>query len=114
MKVYPSSAEEKLGFDVLRARLETYVLSTLGEARLARMQPARQLGWLQAELERVIPPREPQLLQRLDRLGSGYPVRFQQKFAAGEKRLGAGLPMRGIPQFRPLGDGTVDVTAGFE
>ena len=53
MKIYPSSAEEKLGFDVLRARLETYVLSTLGEDRLARMQPARQLDWLRAELERV-------------------------------------------------------------
>ena len=53
MKVYPSSAEEKLGFDVLRVRLEIYLLSTLGEDRLARMQPARHLDWLRAELERV-------------------------------------------------------------
>ena len=53
MKIYPSSAEEKLGFDVLRARLAEYVLSALGEERLETMRPSRTLDWVQAELERV-------------------------------------------------------------
>ena len=53
MKIYPSSAEEKVGFDVLRARLATYVLSALGEERLEKMRPSRNLDWVRAELERV-------------------------------------------------------------
>jgi len=53
MKIHPASAEEKLGFDVLRERLASYVLSAPGADRLEAMEPARDLGWLQAELERV-------------------------------------------------------------
>lgn len=53
MKIYPSTAETKLGFDVLRARLAGYTRSRLGEERVERMQPARQLDWLREELERV-------------------------------------------------------------
>ncbi len=53
MKIYPLSAEEKLGFDVLRVRLAAYVLSALGEERLETMRPSRNLDWVRAELERV-------------------------------------------------------------
>jgi DNA mismatch repair protein MutS2 len=53
MTITPSSAASKLGFDVIRDRLRDYTRSTLGEERIARMQPARTLGWLRTELERV-------------------------------------------------------------
>ena len=53
MDIYPASAEEKLGFDVLRERLRDQVQSPLGEERLDGMQPARTLGWLEDELGRV-------------------------------------------------------------
>lgn len=53
MKIHPSSAEAKLGFDVLRERLDALTLSRLGQDRLAAMRPADRLEWLQAELERV-------------------------------------------------------------
>ena len=53
MTIYPASAEEKLGFDVLRARLDELVRSRLGQERLERMRPASTLDWLQGELQRV-------------------------------------------------------------
>ena len=53
MNVYPPSAEAKLGFDVLRRRLDGYTLSRLGQERLGRMRPSSQLDWAQAELARV-------------------------------------------------------------
>ena len=53
MDVFPGSLEEKLGFDVIRDRLGSQVMSPLGRERLEGMQPARTIGWLQAELERV-------------------------------------------------------------
>jgi len=53
MQTYPASIEEKLGFDVIRARLADRVMSPLGTERLDRMQPARTLGWLEDELARV-------------------------------------------------------------
>lgn len=53
MKVYPASAEEKLGFDVLRERLAGYVRGRLGAERLERMRPSRNLEWLRGELSRV-------------------------------------------------------------
>lgn len=53
MDIYPSSVEEKLGFDVLRERLRVHVQSPLGEERIDSMQPARTLGWLDDELARV-------------------------------------------------------------
>jgi DNA mismatch repair protein MutS2 len=53
MDIYPASAEEKLGFDVLRERLRGQVQSPLGEERLDGMQPARTLHWLEDELDRV-------------------------------------------------------------
>jgi DNA mismatch repair protein MutS2 len=53
MDVYPASAEEKLGFDVLRERLRDQVQSPLGGERLDGMRPARTLRWLEGELGRV-------------------------------------------------------------
>ncbi len=53
MKLYPSTIEEKLGFDALRARMEGYVRSTLGQERLARMRPSDDLAWVRDELARV-------------------------------------------------------------
>ncbi|MFB6273341.1 MAG: endonuclease MutS2, partial [Salinibacter sp.] len=53
METYPDSLEEKLGFDVVRDRLSAYVQSPLGQERLDAMAPARTMGFLRAELERV-------------------------------------------------------------
>jgi DNA mismatch repair protein MutS2 len=53
MDTYPASLEEKLGFDVVRSRLADELMSPLGTERLDRMAPARTLGWMEAELERV-------------------------------------------------------------
>ncbi len=53
METYPDSLEEKLGFDVVRDRLEANVGSPLGKERLDAMAPARTMGWLRAELDRV-------------------------------------------------------------
>ena len=53
MDTYPASLEEKLGFDVVRAHLRNELMSPLGTERLDRMQPARTLGWMESELERV-------------------------------------------------------------
>ncbi|MEM1128224.1 MAG: endonuclease MutS2 [Bacteroidota bacterium] len=53
MRVYPKSADEKLGFDVLRDRLLAAMRSRLGEERLARIRPFRKLEPLRAELTRV-------------------------------------------------------------
>jgi len=53
METYPSSLEEKLGFDVIRRRLENLVKSPLGREHLDTMKPARTMGWLRDELERV-------------------------------------------------------------
>lgn len=53
MKVYPPPAEDKLGFEVLRRRLDGYTLSRLGQDRLGRMRPSARLEWVRAELERV-------------------------------------------------------------
>ncbi len=53
MKLYPSSADQKLGFDALRERLEMYARSSMGKERLAQMRPADNPEWLRAELERV-------------------------------------------------------------
>lgn len=53
MKIHPASAETKLGFDVLRERLDALMLSRLGQDRLAAIRPADSLDWLRAELDRV-------------------------------------------------------------
>ncbi len=53
MQTYPASLEEKVGFDVIRSRLAEQVISPLGKERVETMKPARTIGWLRAELERV-------------------------------------------------------------
>lgn len=53
MKTHPASIEEKLGFDVLRARLQDYVHGALGRDRLDKMRPARSLEETRMRLERV-------------------------------------------------------------
>lgn len=53
MKLYPRGAEEKLGFDVLRAQLDVYTRSRLGQERLEHMRSGRSLEWVQGELGRV-------------------------------------------------------------
>ena len=53
MQTYPDGLEEKLGFDVIRDRLEALVMSPIGQERLDGMAPARTLDWLRTELTRV-------------------------------------------------------------
>jgi len=53
MQTYPDGLEEKLGFDVIRDRLDGRVKSPIGRERLDGMQPARTMDWLRAELTRV-------------------------------------------------------------
>ena len=53
MDTYPDALEEKLGFDVIRARLEGKINTPMGQERLDGMQPARTLDWLRTELTRV-------------------------------------------------------------
>ncbi len=53
MKLHPPSTEEKLGFDVIRDRLDTLTRSSLGQDRLAGMRPFGSIPPLRAELERV-------------------------------------------------------------
>jgi DNA mismatch repair protein MutS2 len=68
MQTYPDSLEEKLGFDAVRGRLEELVQSPLGQERLDAMQPARTMGWLRAELDRV------EELQGAFRYGDAVPL----------------------------------------
>jgi len=53
MQIYPDGLEEKLGFDVIRNRLDGAVKSPIGRERLDGMQPARSMDWLRTELTRV-------------------------------------------------------------
>jgi DNA mismatch repair protein MutS2 len=53
VKLYPDNAAEKVGFDVIRARLEDLVRGRLGADRLAGMRASADGGWIRAELARV-------------------------------------------------------------
>ncbi|PSQ90260.1 MAG: endonuclease MutS2, partial [Bacteroidetes bacterium QH_2_63_10] len=53
MQTYPDGLEEKLGFDVIRDRLDGKLKSPLGQERLDGMRPARTMDWLREELDRV-------------------------------------------------------------
>ena len=53
MKTYPASAEDKLGFDVLRRRLDAYTLGPLGQERVRGMKPVRNVEALRPGLARV-------------------------------------------------------------
>ncbi len=63
MKTFPRNVEEKLGFDVLRARLAETTRSSLGRDRLESMRPSGKLEDILPELERVW---ELQLVFRFD------------------------------------------------
>ena len=53
MKLYPSAAASKLGFDHVRSRLHSHVMGPLGHERIDAMRPADSLGWLRDELAAV-------------------------------------------------------------
>lgn len=53
MDVYPNTVESKLGFDVLRRRLDDLMLSGLGRDRLAGMKTSSEPEWIRGELDRV-------------------------------------------------------------
>ncbi len=53
MKTYPESVEEKLGFDVLRARLAGYLLSPMGATYLDAQQPADNPAVIREALSQV-------------------------------------------------------------
>ena len=53
MDTYPNELEEKLGFDVIRARLRETLGTPLGRERLDDMEPAHTLDGLRSELARV-------------------------------------------------------------
>lgn len=85
MKTYPASLEEKLGFDVIRERLNDRVMSPLGRERLDRMKPARTMGWLQDELDRVQELQEAYRYDDTVPLNHVYDLRNVMKRAAPEE-----------------------------
>ena len=54
MTIYPSTAEEKLGFDVLRGRIRHFILSPMGGDRLNTRTPSSDSAWIKQELQRVV------------------------------------------------------------
>ena len=76
MLVYPPSADEKLSFDVLHARLESYLLSPVGRDLLAAQKPSSDAGWIRAELSRVSALQQ---VFRFDDPAPLYPVRDVRK-----------------------------------
>ena len=54
MTIYPDSAEEKLGFDVLRAYIRSYILSPMGQEFFNRQNPSSDHDWIKEELKRVV------------------------------------------------------------
>ncbi|MEL6610671.1 MAG: endonuclease MutS2 [Bacteroidota bacterium] len=77
MHLYPPDAADRLGFDMLRARLDGYAQSELGRAVLADLAPSSDRAWVEQELTRVG--------QMQDVLGFDDP-----------------LPMAGVADLRPL------------
>ncbi|MEM8559015.1 MAG: endonuclease MutS2 [Bacteroidota bacterium] len=77
MHLYPADAAARLGFDVLRARLDGYAQSELGRVVLADLAPSSDRDWVAGELTRVG--------QMQDLLGFDDP-----------------LPMAGVADLRPL------------
>lgn len=53
MTIYPASAEAKLGFDTIRARITSLLLSPMGHAVLAERRPVSEVDWIKTELGRV-------------------------------------------------------------
>ncbi|GAB5520495.1 MAG: endonuclease MutS2 [Rhodothermales bacterium] len=53
MTVYPRTADEKLGFDTLRATLADLTKSRLGDERITAMKPLKGLDAVRTEVQRV-------------------------------------------------------------
>jgi DNA mismatch repair protein MutS2 len=53
VNVFPSTAEEKLGFGTIRRRLDSLVLGALGRDELERLTPSSDLSVVRTGLERV-------------------------------------------------------------
>ncbi|MEM8488742.1 MAG: endonuclease MutS2 [Bacteroidota bacterium] len=71
MKTYPASVEEKLGFDVLRARLAGYLLSPMGRSYLDAQQPADDPAGIREALAQVAAFQD---IFRFDDTAPLYPV----------------------------------------
>ena len=54
MTIYPDSAEEKLGFDVLRGYVRSYLLSPMGQEYFAQQRPSSDNDWIKNELACVV------------------------------------------------------------
>ena len=54
MIIYPDTAEEKLGFDVLREYIRSYLLSPMGHEYFERQSPSSDYDWIKDELRRVV------------------------------------------------------------
>ena len=54
MTIYPTTAEEKLGFDVLRSRIRHFILSPMGRDVLSTQKPSSDFAWIQAEMQRIV------------------------------------------------------------
>ena len=96
MDTYPESLEEKLGFDVVREHLATEVMSPLGTERLERMKPARTLGWMRAELERVAELQDAFTYGQAVPLNHIFDVRADLKQAAPEEAYLDPEPLKAI------------------
>lgn len=53
MKLYPQNIEQKLGFDVLRQKLDAYTLSRMGQERVEEMLPSTSIRVVQHSLRQV-------------------------------------------------------------
>lgn len=71
MKTYPESVEEKLGFDVLRARLAGYLLSPMGRSHLDVRQPTADPAVIREALGQVAAFQD---IFRFDDTAPLYPV----------------------------------------
>lgn len=54
MKVYPVHIEQKLGFDLLRQKLDAYTISRMGQERVETMQPSDRVAEVGRGLKQVV------------------------------------------------------------
>lgn len=53
MTIYPDTAEEKLGFDVLKGAVQSYILSPMGQEFFKHQRPSSDGAWIKNELTQV-------------------------------------------------------------
>jgi len=58
MIIYPDTAEEKLGFDVLRESIGSYLLSPMGQEHFVLQKPSSDGDWIKEEIQRVVALKE--------------------------------------------------------